>query len=71
MAGKLTTNVRRDREDGEALPGWRKDGRAAPDLARTEAAARYRHRRPPMTGLFVSTDVKLGDEDELVRDREQ
>ena len=75
MARKLTTTVRLDREDAEALARARKDGLAASDLIRkglrVVAARYYRHRRPPTTGLFVATDVKLGDEEELFRDLER
>jgi hypothetical protein len=75
MARKLTTTVRLDREDAEALARARKDGLAGSDLIRkglrVVAARYYRNRRPPSTGLFVSTDAKLGEEDELFRDLEQ
>ncbi len=75
MARKLTTTVRLDREDVEALARARKDGLAASDLIRkglrVVAARYYRHRRPPATGLFVSTDAKLGEESETFRDLER
>ena len=75
MARKLTTTVRLDREDAEALARARKDGLTASDLIRrglrVVAARYYRGRRPPSTGLFVSTDVKLGDEAEIFRDLER
>jgi hypothetical protein len=35
---------------------------------RVVAAKYYRRRRPPSTGLFISTSVKLGDESELFKD---
>jgi len=35
------------------------------------AAKYYRGRRPPSTGLFVSTAIKLGDESELFKDLEE
>jgi len=35
---------------------------------RVVAARYYRGRRPPSTGLFISTDTKLGDESELFAD---
>jgi len=75
MARKLTTTVRLDREDAEALARARKDGLTASDLIRrglrVVAARYYRGRRPPSTGLFVSTDAKLGDEAEIFRDLER
>jgi len=75
MARKLITTVRLDREDAEALARARKDGLAASDLIRkglrVVAARYYRHRRPPSTGLFVSTDAKLGEESEIFRDLER
>jgi len=75
MARKLTTTVRLDREDAEALARARKDGFAASDLIRrglrVVAARYYRRRRPPSTGLFVSTDAKLGEESEIFRDLER
>ncbi len=75
MARKLTTTVRLDREDAAALARARKDGLAASDLIRkglrVVAARYYRNRRPPSTGLFVSTDAKLGQESEIFRDLER
>ena len=75
MARKLTTTVRLDREDAEALARARKDGLTASDLIRrglrVVAARYYRGRRPPSTGLFLSTDAKLGDEAEIFRDLER
>ena len=75
MARKLTTTVRLDPEDAEALARARKDGLAASDLIRkglrVVAARYYRRRRPPVTGLFVSTDAKLGEESEIFRDLER
>ena len=75
MARKFTTTVRLDREDAEALARARKDGFPASDLIRrglrVVAARYYRRRRPPSTGLFVSTDAKLGDEAEIFRDLER
>jgi len=72
MARKLTTTVRLDPEDAEALARARKDGFSASDLIRkglrVVASRYYPNRRPPSTGLFVSTDNKLGDEAELFRD---
>lgn len=75
MARKLTTTVRLDREDAEALARARKDGLAASDLIRkglrVVAARYYRDRRAPSTGLFASTAAKLGDEAEIFRDLER
>ncbi len=75
MARKQTTTVRLDPEDAEALARARRDGLAASDLIRkglrVVAARYYRHRRPPSTGLFVSTDAKLGEESEIFRDLER
>jgi Arc/MetJ-type ribon-helix-helix transcriptional regulator len=72
MARKLSTTVRLDREDVEALERARKDGLSASDLIRrglrVAAARYYKGRRPPTTGLFVSDSAKLGDESELFRD---
>lgn len=74
MARKLTVTVRLDREDAEALARARKDGLAASELIRkglrVVAARYYRGRRPPSTGLYVSTDTKLGSEEEIFRDFE-
>jgi len=75
MARKLLTTVRLDPEDAAALARARKDGLAAADLIRrglrVVAARYYRNRRPPSTGLFVSTDAKLGEESEIFRDLER
>jgi Arc/MetJ-type ribon-helix-helix transcriptional regulator len=72
MARKLTTTVRLDPEDAEALEQARADGLSASELIRkglrVVASRYYKNRRPPSTGLFVSTDNKLGDESELFRD---
>jgi hypothetical protein len=75
MASKLTTTIRLDREDVEALARARADGISASELIRMGlrvVGARYyrRRRRPPTTGLFVATDAKLGDESKLFRDLE-
>lgn len=71
MASKHTTTVRLDPEDVEALERARKDGHSASELIRRGlrlvASRYYRQRRPPSTGLFVSSDPKLGDEEELRR----
>jgi hypothetical protein len=72
MAVKHTTTVRLDPEDVKALQRARRDGHRASDLMRRGlrivAARYYGKRRPPSIGLFVSTDPKLGSEDELFRD---
>jgi hypothetical protein len=71
MARTLVTTVRLDREDAAALRRARADGLSTAALIRKGlrivAARYYRKRRPPSTGLFVSTDTKLGDESELFR----
>ena len=76
MARKLSTTVRLDEEDIEALTRARADGQSTADLIRKGlriVAAKYypKRRRPPSTGLFVSTSVKLGDEAELFKDLEE
>ncbi len=75
MAQKLSTTVRLDEEDAEALARARADGLSASELIRqglrVVAAKYYRGRRPPTTGLFVSTAPKLGDEAELFKDLEE
>jgi Arc/MetJ-type ribon-helix-helix transcriptional regulator len=72
MSRKLSTTVRLDPEDAEALARARADGRSSSELIRQGlrlvAAKYYRgKRRPPTVGLFVSTDPKLGDESELFK----
>ncbi|MGH7966267.1 MAG: hypothetical protein ACRERD_31325 [Candidatus Binatia bacterium] len=76
MAHKLSTTVRLDAEDIEALARARADGLSTSDLMRkglrVVAAKYYRgRRRPPSTGLFVSTSAKLGDETELFKDLDE
>jgi hypothetical protein len=76
MAQKLSTTVRLDAEDIEALARARADGLSTSELIRKGlrivAAKYYRgRRRPPSTGLFVSTSIKLGDEAELFKDLEE
>jgi Arc/MetJ-type ribon-helix-helix transcriptional regulator len=72
MARMLTTTVRLDPEDVQALAKAREDGLSASDLIRkglrVVASRYYTNRRPPSTGLFVSTDLKLGEESELFKD---
>lgn len=70
MARKVSTTIRLDPEDADALARARKDGISSSELVRKGlrlVAARYYRgrRRPPSTGLFVSTDPRLGDEQEL------
>lgn len=76
MARKLSTTVRLDAEDMEALARARADGVSTSDLIRKGLriiAAKYylRRRRPLSTGLFVSTSTKLGEETELFKDLEE
>lgn len=76
MARKLATTVRLDIEDVEALARARAEGISASDLVRRGlrlVAAKYyqKRRRPPSTGLFVSTSTKLGEESELFKDLEE
>lgn len=72
MAPRLTTTVRLSGADAEALARAKADGLETSDLIRRGlrlvASKYYRGKRPPTTGLFVSTDTKLGDESELFRD---
>lgn len=71
MARMLTTTVRLDPEDVQALAKAREDGLSASDLIRkglrVVASRYYIKRRPHSTGLFVSTDLKLGEESELFK----
>lgn len=67
MSQKQSTTVRLDAEDVEALARAREDGLSSSELIRRGlrlvAAKYYRgKRRPPSTGLFVSTSETLGDE---------
>ena len=72
MARFVSTTVRLAEEDVRALKRARAAGLSASDLIRkglrVVAARYYSGRRPPSTGLFESTDNKLGDESELFRD---
>ena len=73
MARKLSITVRLDVEDIEALTRARTDGQSTAALIRKGlriVAAKYyqRRRRPPSTGLFVSTSAKLGEETEVFKD---
>ncbi len=69
---KRTTTVRLDPRDVEALSRARADGLSTSELIRRGlrivAARYYGKRRAPSTRLFVSTDIKLGDESELFKD---
>ena len=71
MARKLTTTVRLDPEDVEALERARKDGLSTSELVREGlrivGARYYRGRRPPSTRLFVGSS-KLGEEAVLFRE---
>lgn len=74
MAHLISTTVRLENEDVQALRRARADGLSASDLLRKGlrvVASRYcSGRRPPSTLLFESTNAKLGDESELFRDLE-
>jgi len=71
MSRKLTTTVRLDPEDAEALERARKDGLPSSELIRhglrVVAARYYRGRRPPSTRLLFVSDSKLGSEKDLYR----
>ena len=75
MARLISTTVRLEEEDVKALRRARAAGLSASDLMRKGlrlvASRYYAGRRPPTTRLFVSTDVKLGDESELFKDLEE
>jgi hypothetical protein len=72
---RKTTTVRLEPEDADALARARADGLSTSELIRRGlrivAAKYYKNRRPPSTGLFVSTDLKLGDESELFKHLER
>jgi hypothetical protein len=72
MSSKIATTVRLDPEDVRALRRARAQGVSSSTLIRRGlrlvAARYYRGRRPISTGLFVSTDTKLGDEAGLFGD---
>jgi len=69
MARFVSTTVRLDEEDVQALKRARAAGLRASDLIRkglrVVASRYYSGRRPPSTLLFESTNTKLGDESEL------
>ena len=72
MARKITTTVRLDPEDARALAKARRAGVSSSELIRKGlrivASKYYPNRRPPTTGLFESTDIKLGEELLLFKD---
>ena len=74
MARLVTTTVRLEAEDVQALVRARAAGYSASELIRRGlrlvAARYYRGGRPPKTRLFESMDMKLGDEADLFRDLE-
>src|ERR1700675_3655608 len=74
MARLISTTIRLDQEDVRALKRARAAGHSASELVRkglrVVASRYYTGRRPPSTGLFESSDAKLGDESELFRDLE-
>jgi hypothetical protein len=74
MAHLISTTVRLEKEDVQALKRARADGLSASDLLRkglrVVASRYYSGRRPPSTLLFESTNAKPGDETELFRDLE-
>lgn len=75
MARKVTTTIRLDQEDAKALARARKDGVSASELIRrglrVVGAQYYRGaKRPPKTGLFVSTNPKLGSDETVFDDLE-
>jgi hypothetical protein len=66
MSRGITTTVRLDADDADALRKAQADGFETSDLIRIGlriAAARYYpKKRKPHLGLFGSVDAKLGDE---------
>jgi hypothetical protein len=74
MARLISTTVRLEEADIKALKRARAAGHSSSELLRkglrVVAARYYTGRRPPATGLFESTDGKLGDEALLFRDLE-
>ena len=75
MARKLTTTVRLNPEDADTLAKAREGGLSTSDLLRkglrNVASRYYGDRRAPSAGLFVSTDLKVGEESELFKVLEQ
>jgi hypothetical protein len=74
MARLISTTVRLEDEDIRALKKARAAGHSTSELLRkglrVVASRYYTGRRPPTTGLFESTDNKLGDESLLFKDIE-
>ena len=74
MARLISTTVRLEDEDIRALKKARAAGHSTSELLRkglrVVASQYYTGRRPPTTGLFESTDNKLGDESLLFKDIE-
>ena len=72
MARLTSTTVRLEEDDIRALKKARAAGHSASELVRkglrVVASRYYSGRRPPTTGLFESTDSKLGDESLLFKD---
>ncbi|HEY4392568.1 MAG TPA: hypothetical protein VGP64_00825 [Polyangia bacterium] len=75
MARRVSTTVRLEDADVQALKKARADGYSASDLIRkglrVVASRYYGGRRPPSTRLYESTDGKLGDESGLFADLEK
>lgn len=75
MARRVSTTIRLEDADVQALKRARADGYSASDLIRkglrVVASRYYAGRRAPSTRLFESTDSKLGDESELFADLER
>jgi hypothetical protein len=74
MAHLISTTVRLEKEDVQALRRARADGPSGSDLLRkglpVVASRYYSERRPPSALLFASTNANLRDESELFRDLE-
>ncbi len=74
MARLISTTVRLEDEDIRALKKARAAGHSSSELLRkglrVVASRYYTGRRPPTTGLFESSDNKLGDESLLFKDIE-
>jgi len=64
---RKTTTIRVGPEGIEAPADTRADGVSGAEPIR-RGPRRVTAKRPPATGLFVSTDSKLGDESELFAD---
>ena len=74
MARLISTTIRLEEADVQALKRARAAGHSASELIRkglrVVASRYYTGRRPPSTRLFESTDTKLGDESQLFKDLE-